>query len=326
MSDPVPPKIVTVERRNVVHHGADRIEDLAALEVGVRQGDPFHEIPVRAYVSCGRPTLQIGEHIVGLAVRQVMIRVELENAEMPPSLVRRVSIQEGEYQTATQGKAVTRSARETKTNIGGELSGSASAAARDGTAKLTAGANRESRNGNEAQEETSTQIRPTILLIADAGRNTIAIGHAELGDPRQGGLLYSIYPQPGKEDDEEHALFALRPLDQTKPIRVTVTTAVPSGKLQLEQIEGPKRKIWSRKSKPDDDAAKSQLKKRGKAVVNQHIEELRVRMVGDELQRRIVRNQADALRLLGLNDGEFAVSIESFELWPQGFCAEGGDV
>jgi len=301
---------VRLKHQRLGRRSADRIGDLAALQVTVRQGDPFEPAPVYVSVSCGRPVLTIGNnHTVRLATWQVVIRLALENARLKS--VRRVEIQKGSFASGMKSQSSMTNISQHQRQLG--LDGDAALTVSSMTGRLGAkfGLSRNKQSTDNTQVDNVAHRDAEVLMIYKFGHG-IAIGDDIYGDPYQDkGLLISEYPRP-KDGEDEPPLFEVEPIDPSLPMVVTVTATVPMTKLCPLLISN------LRPSKGYDLPAMARgiAGEVGAAAAQGHLEALRQRMAGDALFERIAASQRPHLAGLGLAEGEIAVEIESFEMAP----------
>src|SRR5258708_18461957 len=83
---------------------AKGIADLAALETALRQGHPIDAVPIFVTVSCGRPSLAIGETKFSLATWQVLVRIDLENATIKLRSIPSIKIQARSFESQSRTK------------------------------------------------------------------------------------------------------------------------------------------------------------------------------------------------------------------------------
>jgi hypothetical protein len=288
---------------------AQEIADLACLETAVNQGEPIEALPIYVTVSCGRPTLLIGETRFTLATWQVLIRIELDNASIKYGSRRWVEVQRGSFQSQTMSKTALRTIREHAFALGLEARAKASVPAKASMPAVgivgSLFAKLNWRRGNALTESDTATIKatPEIVLIGQFGES-IAIGDPVYGDPhKEYGLLSHAYPKDVGEDSKP--LFTVEPSDPNEPMRVTVMTAVPFDKLCLLSEDSIER---------ISQYARDEIRWRGDRALEAH-EKLRRQMLRDELVNRVSRNQRGAG--LPIYDGEFAVMIEMFEIRPR---------
>jgi hypothetical protein len=285
------------------------IEDLAWLQTDLRQGEPIDALPVYVTVSCGRPTLVIGDVSFQLATWQVLIRLDLDNASVKFRSHRKVKVQKGAFQSQSTSKKTLLTIREHARALDLE------ARAKSSVSSVVAGsllANvKLGRSSKQVETGTdTTKITKEIVLIGPFGE-AVAVGDPEYGDPHKpNGLLTHDYPKD--EGEEDDPLFTLQPTDSSMPMRISVMTVVPFDKLYLSS---PDASAFER------NLARHEIVERSKDAIEEH-EELRRQMFQDEFVDRISRNQKRAG--LPVRDGEFAVMIESFEVRPIAEGTEGG--
>jgi hypothetical protein len=285
---------------------AKGIVDLAWFETGVRQGDPIDALPVYVTVSCGRPVLPIGDTSFKLATWQVLIRLQLENAGVKRGSYRQVKTQQGSFQSQSTSKLLT--IREHAFALGLEAGAKASVLPPNIAASIFA--KLKLKTGKKLTDSTTATTKRTteIILIGQFGE-AIAIGDPVFGDPHKAyGLLSHTYPKEVREDDEP--LFILEPINQNKPMLVTVMTAVPFDKLCLLSGDANERILqFARNEK----IARKEIVRRASEAIEAH-EMLRRQMLRGELVSRVSQNQKSAG--LPVRDGEFAVMVETFEIRP----------
>jgi hypothetical protein len=254
--------------------------------------------------------LPIADDNLTLATWQILIRLELENAHIKLGSVRQIPIQEGAFESQTTSKTriltVTEHARALSAQATARLSGSRAAFGGAFAAKFNAGRERKS-------DGVTTEIAKgshEIIIVGLLG-TAITIGDPEYGDPHKPhGLLCFTYP--ADVGDNAGPLLVIEPIDLAKPIRVTIMTTVPFGKLCLlpSAITDHVRQL-----------AHEELEQRGREAIESH-EELRNQFLHDEIAARVASNQKRAA--LPVQEGEFAVMIEMFEIRPIGEISEPG--
>ncbi|MHB8271970.1 MAG: hypothetical protein ACYDD8_26240 [Bradyrhizobium sp.] len=283
--------------------------DLASLETAVRQGEPLQALPVYVTVSCGRPSLPVGDTNFNLATWQVLVRLKLENAIVKHGSRRWVQIQKGAFQSRTSSKTTLRTIKEHAIELGAKAQAKASPTVPNIDGSIFARLKWRRRKNLDETNTATTKATSEIILIGQFGE-AIAIGDPEYGDPhKEHGLLSHIYPKEVGDDSEP--LFLLEPEDPNEPMRVTVMTTVPFDKLCL--LSGNANDRLSQ-------LARAEIGRRGEETVEAH-EKLRQQMMRDVLAERVSRNQRKAG--LPIREGEFAVMIEMFEIRPR---VEGGAV
>jgi hypothetical protein len=297
-------------RVNVGETHAQGIVDLAFLETAVRQGDPIKALPVHVAVSCGRPSLQIGDTKLLLATWQVLVRLELDNAAIKYGSQRRVELQSGDFESKTVTKETLSTIRDHAVALGleGRVKGTSVAASVAGSlfAKLRWNRKKTIAGTNIASSKTISEI----VLIGSLGE-AIAIGDPHYGDPhKKYGLLSHTYPKDVGETNTP--LFVIEPKEPSAPLRITVMTSIPFDKLCFLTGD-PNEKITQ--------LARSEIERLRDAAIESH-EILRRRMLRDELASRVSQNQ----RRTGLpvRAGEFVVMIQMFEIRPQELGEDNG--
>lgn len=284
--------------RYIEQLGAEGVFDLAALKINVRQGDSFDEIPVYAAISCGQPSLPFDDEYLQLNTWQVLMRIHLQNARIVYGSIRKHVLQAGSFESMEEGSMELQTIEQQQRRLGYGLDVKASRKSAGFGAFFAGGGTKAVQRTQKSTHENKTKAVAEIRLFGDFGHDTIGFGDKDYGDVR---LKYGFLAYEYPFDDYDTPLFRVSPIDPSKPVRMTIYTAVPFDRLHIDME--PRSPVLRK-------GAEEELKHRG----NEAVERLRRQLLVDELKTRIGRNQRGCGVLPKHREGEFVVTIEHIEI------------
>jgi hypothetical protein len=291
-------------REKIGEAKAKGIADLAGLESDVRQGDPFDAVPIYITVACGRPSLSIEDTDFKLATWQVLVRIDLENARIKFGSILSIMAQEGSFESQSSTKTTLLTIREHAAVLEFGATGKASHDSVSLSGSMRAGLNRKQSEKTSDTATGTTKTVAEIVVIGPFGSSVIAIGDPDYGDPhKEYGLLGHRYPK--ERGDDIKPLFAVEPEDPDKPVKVTIMTTIPFDKLCLQPMQ---------RNKALEELARDEITERSNEAIEEY-EILRRQMLRGELASRMSQNQKKSG--LAINDNEFAVMVDVFEIRPK---------
>jgi hypothetical protein len=297
-------------RTQIASLSAEDIADLAYFYSSVQQGDSFEELPVYCEVSCGRPTLPIGQRSFELNTWRIILRIHLKNAQIKEnSMYVSQPLQRGEVRMSEESITQFREVRDYGRGINLKADITPQVVSIALGALFRFGATR--RAATTRSRLASTQI--DITLMDTAGENALGIGHPDFGDPRHPmSLLKGSYRCESRDSAKRHLevdpMFILEPIDPTQPMEMTIFSTVPLSRLC---VLGQDRNTIAQ----DLEAIDEHVVKLSAKVEEDYIEALRQQMLQREIGIRLAENQQRAG--LPVRNGEFIVHLQTTQIDPR---------